>query len=291
MRRSAVVPWLFLTPALVIYTVFRIVPLLGTIGLSLTRYQGIGLPIFIGLTNYLNMLQDPVFWEAIQNNLIWGIVHITIGTSISLFLAVLLNSKIRLRSLFRTSLFLPVVLSWAVAGLLWDRIYQPTPSFGLINHLFQVVHHPELMHNWLGDGSTALAAVIVASLWKGFGFSMIIFLAGLQDIPLELTEAAGLDGASAWQIFWQVTLPLLRPIVSIVLVLGLIDAFRVFDPIYVMTQGGPGNASEVIGTQVYEVAFSNFNLGYGSALAMALLLLALAATLLYLRFFGIGEAY
>lgn len=291
MKHRAIIPWLFLTPALIVYTAFRIVPLLGTIGLSLTKYRGIGVPTFIGLINYVNLVQDPVFWSAIRNNVIWGIVGVTVGTSVGLFLAVLLNSRIHFQAFFRTSLFLPYVLSWVVVGLLWDRIYQPTPSLGLLNHLLMVLGHPELMHNWLGDAGTALGAIIVAAIWKGFGFPMIIFLAGLQDIPPELLEAAQLDGATSRQVFWRVTLPLLRPILSIVIVLGLIDTFRVFDPIYIMTQGGPGNASEVLGTQVYEIAFSNFNLGYGSAMAMAIFILALISTLLYFRFFGLGRAY
>ena len=291
MRPRPIVPWFFLAPAFVVYTTFRVVPLIGTLCLSLTKYRGIEPPTFVFLSNYAKLLGDPLFWLAIRNNIIWGLADVGLGTSIGMFMAVLLNSRIRLQAVFRTSLFLPMVLSWAVVGMLWDRIYHPIPSFGLVNHVLQAVGLPGLMHNWLGDPSTALGAVIVADLWKGFGFSMVIFLAGLQDIPQELVEAAELDGASSSRVFWSVTLPLMRPILSVVLVLGLIGAFRVFDPIWVMTQGGPGNATAVLGTQVFEVGFNEFNLGYGSTLAVALLTLALAATLVYMRVFGRGEAY
>jgi ABC-type sugar transport system permease subunit len=289
-RPHPLTPWLFLAPAAIVYALLRIVPLLGTIALSFADYRGLGTPLFVGFANYARMLADPVFWSAVRNNLLWGFGEVLVSISIGLFLAVLLTSRIRLRVLFRTTLFLPVILSWAVAGMLWGRVYHPAPSFGLLNHLLLVLGRPDLMGNWLGDAGTALYAVIVAAIWKGFGFSMVIFLAGLQDIPPELHEAAQLDGATGWQSFWAVTLPLLRPIVSVVLVLGLIDTFRVFDPIWVMTQGGPGNASAVLGTQVYQTAFAQFNLGYGSTIAIALLAFALAASAIYLRAFGRTEA-
>jgi len=276
----------FLAPALLIYTLLHIAPFLGTIALSLFQYNGLTKPAPVGLANYTSMLASDAFWQALANNLVWFFGEVVVATLVGLGLALLINARPRLATLFRTTLFIPYILSWAVAGMLWSRILNPAPTYGMLNAFLHAVGLESWAMNWLGDARTALPSVILAAIWKGFGFSMIIFLAGLQGIPAELVEAARIDGAGSTKVLWHVTLPLLRPITSIVIVLGLIGTFKVFDPVWVMTQGGPGNASSLLAILVFREGMNNFQLGYSAALSVALFVCTAVVMALYWRFLG-----
>ncbi|SEE70175.1 carbohydrate ABC transporter permease [Ruania alba] len=285
-RRRSWAPVVFLLPALLVYTLLHTAPFLGTIGLSLFSYDGLRPAEFVGSRNYTVMLQDDVFWHSLRNNAFWFFGEVVVATLVGLGLALLVNSRQRFSALFRTTLFIPYILSWAVAGMLWSRVYNPAPTYGLLNGFLTAIGQPQLTENWLGDPATVFPSVIVAAIWKGFGFAMVIFLAGLQGIPAELTEAARIDGAGSARVLWSIILPLLRPITAIVIIIGLIGTFKVFDPVWVMTQGGPGTASSLLATLVFRAGMNDFQLGYSAALSVALLICTAAVMLLYWRFLG-----
>ncbi|MFC7620458.1 carbohydrate ABC transporter permease [Microlunatus sp. GCM10028923] len=284
--RRSLVPAAFLLPAIAIYSLLHIAPFLGTFGLSLFDYNGLGRPKFAGGRNYAAMLASDSFYQALINNLVWFAGEVVVSTLVGLGLALLINARPRLAALFRTVLFLPYILSWAVAGMLWSRILNPAPTYGMLNSLLAAIGLSDWTQNWLGDARTVLPSIIVAAIWKGFGFSMVIFLAGLQNIPAELIEAARIDGAGAARALWHVTLPLLRPITSIVIILGLIGTFRVFDPVWVMSQGGPGTASSLLAILVYRAGMNDFELGYSATLSVALFACTAIVMGLYWRIFG-----
>lgn len=285
-KRRSIAPLLFILPGLLIYTALHIAPFLGTLGLSLFRYNGLAAPEFIGTRNYEVMLNSEAFWGALRNNIIWFFFEVLVATLVGLGLALLINSRPKLAALFRTTLFVPYVLSWAVAGMLWARVFNPAPTFGMLNAALKALGLESWMGNWLGDPDTVLGSIIVAAIWKGFGFSMIIFLAGLSGIPQEITEAARIDGAGSARVLWHVTLPLLRPITSIVIMLGLIGAFKVFEPVWVMSQGGPGNASSLLAILIYRSGMNDFQLGYSATLSVALFVVTAAVMAVYWKFLG-----
>lgn len=284
-KRAYRIALLFLAPALLIYTAFHVLPFLGTVVLSLTSYDGLSSPQFVGLENFKALVRSSQFRTALTNNLIWYVGEVLTTTVIALIVALLINSVARFRAFYRTSLFLPFILSWGVIGLLWSRIYNPFPEYGLLNKSLEVLGLSSLMGNWLGDANTAFYSVIVAAVWKGIGFNMVLFYAGLQNVPKELVEAARIDGARRGQVFRYVTLPALRPITGIVLVLGLINTFKVFDPVWVMTEGGPGYSSSLLATLAYTLGLNNFELGMSSAVSIVLVLFAGAAMATYLLIF------
>jgi ABC-type sugar transport system permease subunit len=198
-----------------------------------------------------------------------------------LALAVLLNRALRGRAVFRTVLFMPVVMSFVVVGLIWSWIYNY--NFGLLNAILGMLGLQAWKQDWLGNASIALGALIVVDIWKWFGFHMVINLAGLQSIPNELYEAARIDGASAWQSFWRVTLPLLKPVTMINVLLATSGAFNVFDLVYVMTEGGPVNATDVAMLHIYTQAFQFYRFGYAAAMSYILLILVGIVSLVLMR--------
>lgn len=285
-RRRSLAPVLFILPGLTIYTALHIAPFAGTLGLSFFRYNGLAAPEFIGIRNYAVMLNSGVFWSALWNNIVWFFFEVLVATLVGLVLALLINSRPRFAALFRTTLFVPYILSWAVAGMLWARVYNPAPGFGMLNAFLSAVGLEDMMRNWLGDAETVLPSIIVAAIWKGFGFAMIIFLAGLGGIPQEVTEAARIDGAGTFKVLFHVTLPLLRPITSIVIMIGLIGAFKVFEPVWVMSQGGPGNASSLLAILIYRAGMNDFQLGYSATLSVALFVVTASVMAVYWKFLG-----
>lgn len=277
---------LLIFPALVIYTVFWLLPVFSNIPISLTRWKGLtGIKNaeFIGLSNYEELLHDPYFWKSLRNNAIFAISTLVIGMPLSLGLAVLLERFFRrLRAFFRLSLFLPVIMSWVVVGFLWKWMYNP--SFGLVNLTLKTIGLGRFIPGWLFDPKIALYSVIIVAFWKSTGFFMVIFLAGLQTIPKEVEEAAFVDGASPWQCFYWVVLPLLRPFIIIISLLILIDGFRVFGVVYVMTTGGPGDYStEVLAVYIYRVAFYFYRTGYGCTISLILFGIVASVSYYYLK--------
>lgn len=266
---------LFIAPALVVYLLYVVYPIFQSFLYSLRDWSGIGEGTFIGLDNYREALTDGTFWGAFRNNVILVIASILIQLPIALLLAVMLSSRFRGWRVFRTIYFLPLLLSTVAIGLVWINVFDPV--FGLLNGVLDVLGLESLQRSWLGNEATALPAIIAVVCWQYIPFYMILFIAGLTTIPEEYYEAAKLDGASGWDSFWGITLPLMRGIIRTGAILSLIGSLKFFDLVWVMTRGGPNRSTDLMATYMYEQAFASFRMGYGSAIAMLLFVFAFIA--------------
>lgn len=281
-RRGGLVAWAFALPALIFYVWFLVAPAIQSLVFSFTDWDGLS-PTYslVGLKNYLFMLTDPIVHTAVRNNLIWTGVTITVPVIQGLLLAVFLNGHVYGKSLIRTIFYTPAVLPLVAVGAIWGWLYNP--QYGAINEVLRAIGLGGLAQPWLGQDATALAAVIVPAIWLRTGFPMLLYLAALQGIPKELYEAATVDGANRWKQFWNITMPGLLQAHLIVVALSLIDSFKVFDLIYVMTYGGPGSATQVIGTYMYANVFQYYRAGYGMALAVSITIVAIIVSIPYVR--------
>jgi len=269
LRRAA---YFFLAPALIPIFAFFFLPALAAFLLSFTDFDIYSLSNFqyarfAGLKNYLQLLDDPLFWKAMLNTFYYVLVGGPLSIAASLATALLLNSKlVRFRSFFQTIYFAPVVTTLVAVAVIWRFIYHP--RFGLLNYTLGFFGVDPI--DWLGDPAWAMPAIIIMSVWKNFGYNMIIFVAGLQNIPTQLYEAARMDGASAWQQFKSITLPMLAPTTIFVSIMAMIGNFQLFTEPYVMTQGGPVNSTLSIVLLMYQQGFRWWNLGYAAAIAFVL---------------------
>lgn len=278
-RSIKIAPYLFITPNILLFLVFMIFPILFTFYISFHKWTILGKPNFVGLGNYYQLLTDNVFWISLWNTLYYTIGTVPFSMALGLAGAILLNRRIPLRAFFRGVFFAPVVVSLVATGLIWSWMYNP--NYGLFNHLLQFVGIEGV--NWLSSTAWAMPAVIITTLWVRTGYCLVIYLAGLQAIPESLYEAAEIDGASSWQKFWYVTLPLLRHTTTFVLVISVIYGFMVFDLIYTMTNGGPGHSTTVIVQYIFQKAFVEGDMGYGSALGAVLFLIMMVLAAVQLR--------
>lgn len=277
----------FAIPGLILLFVFSIYPLITALYTGFTKWTLSGTPEFIGLTNYRTMfLEDDNFWDALRVTTVYALGLNPIMWVLALGLALLLNQQIRARGLFRTIYFTPVIVSWVVASLVWFTIFHP--SFGLNAHIMRLFGLPGLQ--LLTRSQYAMPAIIVLSLWKSMGYYMVLFLAGLQDIPRMYYEAASVDGASSWQRFRHITIPLLMPATTFVMIISIINSFQVFTPIFILTRGGPSGATRVLPILIYEHGFRYLQMGYASALAVVLFIILMILTLIQLRLFRAESA-
>ncbi|MFC5452430.1 carbohydrate ABC transporter permease [Paenibacillus aestuarii] len=274
-------PILLLVPATVLFIIFTLYPVITGFYYSLLNWDGISESQFVGFGNYLRAIEDKFVWEALLHNVYYAIFTVAGKIILGLFLAILLNQKMKGITFYRTAVFIPIVLSFVAVGILWSWIYNPV--FGLFNNLLGAFGF-QTQIAWTGDARFALASVIAVDIWKWFGYHVVLFLAGLQSIPTDLYEAARVDGATRWQNIRQITLPLMMPIIIINITIATMGAFNVFDIIYVMTAGGPYHATEVIMTYTYTQAFQFHSFGYGAAISYLLLLLIGAVTFIQIRF-------
>jgi multiple sugar transport system permease protein len=249
--------WLFL---------FVVVPIFVVLYLGFTDYNILTAPKWIGVQNYSDLIDDPLFWTSVSNTAYYTAVTVPVGTALSLLLALFLNRRLPLAGLFRTIYYAPVFAPIVAAALVWILFYNST--FGLFNYLLQSIGLSPVQ--WLSSESLAMPSIIASSLWKTTGLNMVIFLAGLQSIPRELHEAAWLDGAGPSRTLRSIVLPLLMPSTIYVVTTSLIASFQVFSQVYVMTQGGPNNATTTIVHQIYRTAFVHLDMGYASAMAVVL---------------------
>ncbi|MFF5262034.1 carbohydrate ABC transporter permease [Actinomadura viridis] len=280
--RQARVGLLFVAPMLLLFIVFRFVPTAGAFLLSLTDYSLSGEWSFIGVDNYTRLAGDDLFREALIVTLTYVAVFVPLTVLLSLGTALLLHRVVWGRGFFRGVFFLPYVTSIVLAAVIWKWIYDAED--GLLNGLLGLVSAGPV--DFLGRAGAVLPSIAVTSAWKGFGYSMLILLAGLQSIPRSYTEAAMIDGAGAWQRFRHITLPLLRPVLFFVLVIETIQAFQVFDAMYVMTGGGPVRASYSLVYLLYDSGFKFFDFGYASAIGLMLFAVVLVVSLVQRRFVG-----
>ncbi|UVY84519.1 sugar ABC transporter permease [Brachybacterium sp. NBEC-018] len=281
-RRPRLLPWAFAAPALVIYLAFLVWPALQALWISLTDWDGLSdTQHFVGLANYTAMLSDSVVGIAAVNNVLWALVTIALPMVLGLLLAVVLNRRSRTSPVLRSVFYAPAVLPLVSIASIWAWLYDPTD--GAINTVLGALGLDALQQSWLGQDSTALWAVMIPAVWVRTGFPMLLYLAALQSIPSEQYEAASMDGANRWQQFWRITVPSLRDTHYIVLALSLIESFKAFDLVYAMTYGGPGYTTQVMGTWMYANVFQYFEAGYGTAIAVVITLVALAAGIPYVR--------
>src|SRR5919199_1931314 len=260
-------------PALLVYGIFVLYPILQSVVYSFYQWSGIAPGFtFVGLGNYQQVLSTPVFWKALGNNLILVVASIVTQLPAALAVALLLSAKLRGLRFFRTIYLFPLLMSTDAIALLWTFIYNP--NLGLLNALLQALNLRGWQRGWLGDEATALWAVIGVISWHYVPFYMVLFLAGLTNIPHELYEAARLDGAGNWGVFQHVTLPLMRGVIRTAAILSLIGSLKYFDLIWVMTGGGPNNATELMATYMYKQAFEQYRMGYASSVAVVLFVIA-----------------
>jgi ABC-type sugar transport system permease subunit len=273
---------LFIAPALFIYVLLMLVPFLNSIYFSLTDWNGATLTKnFVGLANYAEMLQDPQLYESFRNNLVWIVIGTIAPVGIGLMLALIMWSTPRFALVFRTLFFLPYVLPIVVVGLVWNWIYHPL--FGVLNTFLESVGLDSLTRGWLADGDTALLAVLAAAIWGAFGFVTVLLFAGLQSVDTDMVDAAAIDGANWLQRARYIVIPSIAPVLTLVTSITIIGGFAVIDFILVMTNGGPGNRTSVLGFYAYNQAFQRNSVGYGTAVSILITVLSLIAAVAFVK--------
>jgi len=277
-QREALVGYLFLSPWLLGFLIFLVGPMVASIYLSLTEYKIIKAPVWIGLANYVRMFSDELFYHSMQVTVTYTALSVPLGIVAALGVAVLLNQRIVASGLFRTIFYLPSVISGVAVAIVFAWIFNF--RFGILNYFLSLAGIPG--PNWLGHPRWTLWAFVLMSLW-GIGGNVIIFLAALQGVPVPLYEAAKIDGAGNWRRFWAITLPMISPAILFVLIMGVIGTFQTFTQSYVMTGGGPANATLFYLFYLYKNAFNWFEMGYASAMAWVLFLVIMVCTLLLWR--------
>lgn len=278
--KSNAIAYSFVLPNLLGFAAFTLVPMVFALGLSLMSWDGANPIKWVGLKNFATMFRDDTFWISTFNTIYYVVGTVPTTMIVSLLLAVLLNRGMRGRNLFRAIYFFPYVASLVAVAVVWNMMFHP--SMGPVNNLLRAlgVENPPA---WSASTAWAMPTVIGASVWRNAGYYMVIYLAALQGIPRELYEAAKIDGASAWQSFRKITIPLLTPATFFVTIMLTIQGFKVFDLVYVMTQGGPGRATNVLVFTIWDRAFIYSQYGYSSAVAMVLLAIVLAITIAQFR--------
>ncbi|HEU5376116.1 MAG TPA: sugar ABC transporter permease [Ktedonobacteraceae bacterium] len=274
---------LFLLPALTIFTAFVIYPLLGSLYYSLTDWDGLAPNLhFVGLANFQQLVSDPTILIDLRNTVVFAAGVMVLQNGIALLLAVILDSLLRHLAFLRVLFLIPAMFSALAIGYTWSYIYSPV--LGFLDTFLSTIGLPGWQQDWLGNSHLTLASLIFTNSWQFMGLSMVIFLAGLQVVPAELYEAASIDGTSGWQRFRHITFPLIAPAVTINVILTMIGSMKTFDLIFVMTNGGPGNASETLALRIYNEAFNLNHFGYATAVGIVMALFILGLSVINLRF-------
>lgn len=273
--------YLFISPWLIGFFILTAGPMIFSAYMSFTDWEIFGETQWIGLENYKTLIEDELFWKSLWNTFYYTLISVPLSLIFGYFLAVLLNTKVRFMGVFRTIFYLPSIVPAVASSLLWLLIFQP--EFGLANALLEIFHLPT--SKWVLSETMVKPALIIMSLW-GVGSGMVIYLAGLQGVPTSLYEAAEIDGAGAWHKLWNITIPMTSHVIFFNLIMGIIGSFQVFTQAYVMSNGGPNNASLFYVLYLYQNAFNFFKMGYASSLAWVLFIIILIFTLIQFRFFG-----
>ncbi len=273
-------PYLYLFPTIIGLVLFSAGAVAASFFMSFTRWDMVTSPEWVWLDNYVNLWHSDLFWEVFRNTFYFVVLAVPLSIVCSLAMALLANTGLRGITLFRTVYFLPVVSSMIAVALVWSWIFNP--EYGLLNYLLRLlfgVQGPA----WLDSTAWALPAMVIVTVWKGLGYSMVIFLAGLQNIPQDLYNAATIDGAGVWKKFRHITLPMLSPTTFFILVITLINAFQVFEQTYVLTKGGPANSTLTLSYYIYQNAFQFFQMGKAAAVAYVLFAIVFGVTLVQFR--------
>lgn len=297
LREQRVIGYLFVLPDILGLSVFWVLPVLALFYLSVQEWNALGAITYVGSKNFYNLFHDRRFWNSLRVTFAYFISYVPLVVASSLGLAVLLNRQIRGRNWFRLAFFVPFSIPMVIAGVIW--VFMLDPGFGLVNYVIrQIMQLPVLnqlgwelpSQMWLTSTRWALPVVIWVGLWKFAGYYMLLFLAGLQEIPTEYYEAAMIDGANSRQLFRDITLPLLRPVIFFVVLITAFRAFQVFGQVYVMTRGGPFNSTYTTMYFIYEAGFRFYKFGYGAAASVVLFAIVLVFTLLQMKYFRYGKA-
>jgi multiple sugar transport system permease protein len=278
-KLGSFVPLLYLAPFLIFFLTFQVYPIFYGLYVSLTKWDLVTPPQFTGLTNYINLGKDSLFWTALRNTLFFVGLNAPLAVIVPLSLAMLVNNPIPGRALFRSAFTTPLMISVSSVGVLW--VWFLNPTFGLINHYFGLVGLPG--QNWLTQSGWSMFAVVITTVWWTSGWNLVLFLAGLQEIPDHLYDAAKIDGAGQWALFRYVTVPSLRPTILFVGVTTIIGSFRVFGQVFVMTGGGPFDSTRTVVQHIYETGFRYFRMGSASSVAWSLFLIVLVFTIVQFR--------
>lgn len=279
--RRAVWGYIFLIPTLAVLAIFRFIPMFQAARLSLTDYDLLTPPEFVGLANYLSLAKDPVFHQSARASALYVVGSVLPVWVLALALAMLILAAPKLREIFRTAIFLPVVMSAVVVAILWRFLYY---QHGLVNTVLELFHLPPVA--WLTTPTTALISIILIGIWRASPYFMVIFTAGLQAIPEEYYEAGRIDGTNRLTQFWYLTLPLLRPTILLVIVMSVIVALKVFAVPQLMTGGGPAGATEVVPLRIYKTAFEFLRMGEASAMSMFLFAVMMIFSVIQIRIFS-----
>jgi multiple sugar transport system permease protein len=268
--------WLFLAPSLLLFAIFTAIPVISAFFISFTQWNLFNEVTWVGLGNYLELAKDEIFAKVLGNTAYFVLISVPVQIALALLCALALNRGIKGQTFFRVVYFLPVVTSTIAAALVWAWLFNS--NFGLINAGLSLIGVTDLP-KWMGSTRWAMPAIIIVSIWQNLGYAMVLFLAGLQNIGKDVHDAAALDGATGWDRFWHITLPLLSPTTFFVLVISIIGSFQVFELVLVMTKAGPANATNTLVYYIYQNGFQFYQMGYASAAAMVLFLIVLAFTL------------
>ncbi|MPM11958.1 hypothetical protein SDC9_58309 [bioreactor metagenome] len=278
-RKNLLTAYSFIMPNFLGFFIFTLIPVIFSFILAFVEWDSFSTPVFVGLENFQKMLHDTTFWISFKNTIYYTVGVVPLTLVCSLGLAILLNQKIRGMKFYRTAFFFPYVTSLVAIAVVWNMLFHPT--MGPINQFLQLfIENPP---GWTTSTTWAMPAIIIVSVWRGMGYYMILYLAGLQGIPKELYEAASIDGASKWNQFLNVTLPSLKPTTFFVTIMLVINCFKVFDLVQVMTNGGPGRSTNVLVYNIYNEAFVNFKFGYASAISFVLFILVLGITVVQFK--------
>jgi len=283
-QKTALIAYIFILPQIIGMFCFILGPMVASLVISFSRWNLVDPLQWVGFENFRIQFRDPLFWKVVLNTAYYSFVCVPLGIVISLGLALVLNQKIKGVTWYRSVYFIPVVTPMVAVALVWSWLYNP--DFGAINTVLNYVgiKGPK----WLSDTTWAMPSVIIMSIWKSLGFNMVILLAGLQDVPKQLYEAAGLDGADRWHKFKNITLPMLSPAIFFVMIMSVISSFQVFSQIYIMTEGGPANSTNVIVLHIYNLAFKYWKMGEGCVVGWVLFSIVLSFTLIQ---FGLGKRW
>lgn len=279
--------WVWVLPAVLLLVVFVYYPIVENFRLSLFSWNAFSAhPAYVGFDNYRTAIDDPVFWRALRNNTVFAITSVVLQVGFSLVLAALLEEFVhqKLRGILRTIYFIPAVISITVSGILFSFLYNP--QIGLVNKLLGAVGLESWQHSWLGDPDTAMGSIIAMSQWQSIGYTTVLFVVAVQRVPREFYEAARIDGAGPIRSFFSITVPMVREMTTLIAILTVSGAFLVFNEVVVMTNGGPSNSSQTLGTWLYRNAFFMDNMGYASAIAAILFVITFvigAGQVLYSR--------
>ena len=281
-------PYAMCLPAVILFTIFTVVPLITGLTISFFKWDGFGTMSYNGINNYLYVVQDDIFWKAIRNTFVYAFSVTVLKNIIALALAFILVRKIPFRDFFRTGIYMPVMMSYVVIGILWTWVYNPT--FGLLNAALNALGLGKLIRGWLSDPTFAMVSVVWVDVWRWIGYHMVLYIAGLQAISRDYYEAADIDGATAWRKFRYITIPLLNPTIVVNVLMSITGGMAAnYDIVHIMTDGGPFHATEVSATYIMRTAFQYANMGKANAMTVIMFVMTFVFGFLQLRVMTRGE--